>query len=129
MASNASARRVVGSGGKTAFGDGNGSDGRGTTGNLPRGAYGDRILASREDWVGCGGGSLGDDRVERDSCAKRGSVVWRAALVRSAGDRRCGQGAANAGRKPSMHRSGGVRRIQNGIRRGGEAVVVRARRR
>jgi hypothetical protein len=33
MASNASARRGVGSGGKRAFGDGNGIDGRGTTGN------------------------------------------------------------------------------------------------
>ena len=57
MASNASARRVVGSGGKTAFGDGNGSDGRGTTGILPRGAYGDRISALSEDCFGCGGGS------------------------------------------------------------------------
>jgi hypothetical protein len=54
----ASARRGVGSGGKAAGGDGNGSVGSGTK-DVPFGIQGLRVAASIEGWVGCAGGGSG----------------------------------------------------------------------
>jgi hypothetical protein len=136
MASNASARRGVGSGGKTAFGDGNGSDGRGTTGILPRGAYGDRISASREDWVGCGGGSgsIGSSgtvvRSEVASYGKRPSTGPRAIagvveVLLMLGVSRRHIGAAAGGE--SSTESGVAVRLTSDVQDGGDLVAVAGR--
>jgi hypothetical protein len=134
MASNASARHGVGSGGKTAFGDGNGSDGRGTTGNLPRGAYGDRILASREDWVGCGGGSgaIGSSGTvvrnevasygERPSSGPRAIAGVVEVLLLMLGVSRQRIGAAAGGE--SSTESGVAARLTSDVRDGGDWVAV-----
>jgi hypothetical protein len=70
--SSALARRGVGRGGKTADGDGNGSNGRGTREDLPLGAHVEQVAASIEDWVGCGGGS---GAIDSSGTTVRGEVA------------------------------------------------------
>jgi hypothetical protein len=136
MASNASARRGVGSGGKTAFGNGNGSDGRGTTGNLPRGAYGDRIAASREEWVGCGGGSeaIGlSGTVVRSEIASYGerpssgprAIAGVVDVLLTLGVSRRRIGAAAGGE--SRTESGVAARLSSYVRCGGDRAAVAGR--
>ena len=136
MASNASARRGVDSSGKTACGDGNGSDGRGTTGNLPRGTFGDRISASREDWVGCGGGAgaIGSSgTVLRSEIASYGerplsgprviAGVVEVLLMLGVSRRRIGAAAGGESRTES----GVAARLSSDVRGGGDRVAVAGR--